>query len=504
MSDPTALPSPDLQAQLVDLKRGVFTSAVAILGRQVTIRIVAIGASILLARWIGPADFGTFAILTYLAFSIPQVVGNFGLGLALVQKAEAPSDRELRQVLAVQALILMASAILAATLGPTALELLGLGPSRLVALWSLLLALGFRLARSVPSALLERGLAFPVLMRIEVVETLLYYGVVLTAAYRGSGVESLVWATVAKEAVGCVMVIWRAPSLCWRPIATFEGLRPLLEVGGPYQLAALATFATQSFPAVVIASRLGPEALGYVTWASATSLHVLFMASSLDRLWLPTYSRLQSNPESLRNGIHRTIRLNVHTVVPATAVLLSLAPAAVSDLYGARWLPGVFLLYAYGLAAVFSAVGFPILNALVATGRTKATLYMALGYMTVAWGIGYPAVYILGLEGWGWTYAVLQCAYLPVFFYAARVFSLRLFATVGRPMIMGATLLFIGHQLQSHLNLSGWRWVFVAVGLWATYFLGLSIVLRDRVLWEIRDLLGDLRNHLVRMRATRC
>src|SRR5262245_385047 len=72
--------------------------------RTVLLQLTVLGGNVVLARALDPGHFGVFAIVQF-ALSFFAFFGDAGLGGALVQKKEEPSQRELSSVFCLQLLI---------------------------------------------------------------------------------------------------------------------------------------------------------------------------------------------------------------------------------------------------------------------------------------------------------------------------------------------------------------------------------------------------------------
>src|SRR5437764_10089730 len=102
---------PDSQAtplKIRELSRHSQTLAIrgagAMLLRQLALKLLGLGGSVILARVLVPADFGLYALVgTVISFF--NVVGDVGLGAAIIQQPEEPSEKQLRSVFTVQQLL---------------------------------------------------------------------------------------------------------------------------------------------------------------------------------------------------------------------------------------------------------------------------------------------------------------------------------------------------------------------------------------------------------------
>src|SRR5207237_9196622 len=76
----------------------------AMLFRQGALTMLTVAGNVVLARILSPADFGLYAVVGAVV-NFFNMVGDVGLGAALIQQADEPSEGQLRSVFTVQQMV---------------------------------------------------------------------------------------------------------------------------------------------------------------------------------------------------------------------------------------------------------------------------------------------------------------------------------------------------------------------------------------------------------------
>jgi len=189
------------------LSRRVVTGVIAIVLGQAAGLIFQVAGSVILARRLGPTEFGTFAMVLFL-IALMHVLSDFGQGTVLVQRPQEPRAGEWRTAFTVQ---LIGAASMARRLQALARPLaraFDLSADFVRALaWSLPLVIVAPLER-VSSAVLERRMAYGALSIISLVGGGLQMTVAVILAWSGFGLWSLVAGALA-AGVGRALVSLR-------------------------------------------------------------------------------------------------------------------------------------------------------------------------------------------------------------------------------------------------------------------------------------------------------
>ena len=337
--------------------------------------VFSIVASFVVARIIGPAEFGIGAA-ALAVHVVLWVVVNALFADALVQR-EAVNDRILSSAFwastAVGCLAMLVQT--AAGWGLAAM----LGDPRLIPM-ALVLAVPLPLvgAAGVIQGLLTRERAY----RHLALRTLIGQGLGTTvgacAALAGAGGWALVWQQAVTTTVGALaLLIGRN----WTPSRCLDGaaVRSLLTIGVPLTASTLVLIARYRLFAVLIGGTAGAAVLGQVHVAFRlvdTVRELTFTA--LWRLMLPVLSEYQHDRRAMLAQVDRWLRWCAAVVFPLCLLLAIGLTQVVALLMGPNWAAtGQAAVPLVGLMA-WSTLTFPAGVALIAVGQARFTLYANL------------------------------------------------------------------------------------------------------------------------------
>ena len=348
---------------------------------QALVALLGFASGVVLARRLSPADFGLFAISTFVVVFV-GMVADLGLHAALIQRRADLTTHDLRAAFTLQQL---AAAVAIATLWPAAALLPIIYPATspdLVMLVRIMSVDLFLLSWCRPSeALLERSLRYDRLVPIDVAVTTVYAIVAMALALSGVGVLTFGIAWVASTVTRLALVFRAAPwsvGLTWdRDVA-----RSVLRFGVSLQMSRVVAQAQYWVTPTVVAATLGPTAAGLLQWAAGNGRKPLDALEHLARVSLPHFSRLQHDEHEVEWTLTRYV--GGFTLVSGFwLVLLAVAGRdLVALLYTQRWVPGVPALILFAAVGVLAAVRIVITTALAGLGRTpligRAALASAL------------------------------------------------------------------------------------------------------------------------------
>jgi PST family polysaccharide transporter len=365
---------------------------------------------LVLARVIGPAQYGIFAIAMAL-FTLLTIVQYYGFADAIVQRARI-DDCFLDTVFWCDLILSLGLIGLAQAVAGFAAGLFGdpvLEPMiRVLSVLSLLQA-----AVTVPTALCRRALQ----MQVLAARTLLSYlaggcvGVIL--AFRGYGVWALVDSQVVQYVVILCVMYWRSP---WRP--GFHGdtraLRELLRFSGHFMFANGLKLSTDRISQLFVGLFANATGVGYY----ALALRVLQTAVTLsvnpfERVTLPVLSRFADDLPAFR-ATYRKMVLVVNSIWTPSATALGIgAPILIPALFGARWSPAGTVLQAMCFAS--PTLGLWALNgqALAALGEPHRFTRLAVSYVVLAC-IAFPVCSYFGIVPAGAAWAAVSMLMVPL------------------------------------------------------------------------------------------
>jgi PST family polysaccharide transporter len=413
-----------------------------LLARLVLIQVPVLVVGILLARILEQRPFGVLAIAVALA-STANIMGDLGLGAALIQRQLAIEEDQLRAAFTVQVLVGILAGAVAIVAGPSAERLFwGTTEAANILLPVVLGTIVLPPLRGVPTMVLERELAFGRVTAIEVGEQFTYCAIALGLAWRGWGVASLALAILGRSVVGVSLAFLFSP---WRPRFTgrLAGVKPLLGFGIAQQSTTIVYMLNSFLAPFLVARFAGPADLGLVLWAIGNAERPKPILEIIARVAFPAYARLRSSAQIVQTGLERMIHSSLLGIALYAGLLGGVAPAFVALVYKPVWLPGVPFLYVFLLVFPIAALTILLDVVFLARGeaRTVRNLHGLRFLLTVALAV--PATWRFGAAGFVFAYALSMAGFAIAEVLCARPF-LRLgpcLGAAGGPILAGVTAL---------------------------------------------------------------
>ena len=281
-----------------------------------------------LCRLLTPAQFGVVsAALVVIGFS--AIFSEVGLGPAIVQRPDL-QQRHIEAAFTGSILfgfIVGAVVWLAAPLAADFFQIEQVAPVLRVLAWIFPL----KGVAVVPESLLQRDLKFRALANRDVVSYGVGYGLVgVVLAWRGLGVWALVGGQLAQAALNTTLLVIARPTTVSRRV-DWSACRELALFGGGFTAARVSNYLAVQGDNLVVGRWLGPAALGiYGRAYQLMAMPAVVFGTILDTVLFPVMAKVQGNPQQLRTAYRRGISLIALVMLPASVVLVILAPELVS------------------------------------------------------------------------------------------------------------------------------------------------------------------------------
>lgn len=248
----------------------------------------------------------------------------------------------------------------------------------------------------VHNALLTRKFAFKVIAMRSLLGTVISGIVGISMAFAGYGVWSLVTLNITSELVS-LLVMWSAVD--WRPKWQFsqKHFQDLFGFGVHVLAVKFIQFFDKRSDNLLIGYFLGEAALGYYAIAYRI-LEVMTQLSinTINKVALPTFSRLQAEPERFRQLFYKTTQFTSLIAFPTYLGVAVFAPELIVTLFGKQWIPatgamqilsleGIVLSVSLFHKSVFMSMGKPSWSMKI--GLVNATANMIACLIAVRWGI---------------------------------------------------------------------------------------------------------------------
>lgn len=298
--------------------------------RQVLVGLITVAGIIALPLLLGPADFSLYGYVNMIVL-LGAAIGDLGLGAYLIK--HEVSRRQLQGMLGLQLLFWTSSGVFLMLLA------LAVDPFGFSSLTYGLLCAGLVLfsLQSLPTALLEKRLAFRQISTLEVIQRVLLVGLAIFLAV----FEPSEWAIPFSALVAAAALY---PIFLW--LANWPGL-PILIRGEPlfrgfasewWQTRIANQLAYAAFPLLGGLLFTAGE-VGLLIWALSISLIPGYLAPMAARAIYPTMAR---SGTSERIAIHELVLRGLLLVgTPIVVVMFVAAPPITEAVFGQPWTDAV-------------------------------------------------------------------------------------------------------------------------------------------------------------------
>ncbi|MGY0194249.1 lipopolysaccharide biosynthesis protein [Leptothrix sp. BB-4] len=455
-----------------------------------------LGTQVLLARLLGPAEYGVFAIGA-IVVAFATFFSDVGLAYGLIQKAEV-DDRDIRFVLTWQALLGGVVTLAVVALAPWLARFFD--EPRAGPVIAALAALALLNALTAPSLnLLKRRLDF---RRIQIAQVLSYVaGYVLVGipmALAGQGVWALTCSWLVQG--GCNLVLmYGATRHPLRPLLWYPQGRSQFAYGSVVFATNFVNWVINNADRVIVGRFMSSRDVGlYATACNLLATPSSALLGVLQPVFFSASSRVADDRERLVRGYLTLLSAFAVFLLPAFVVLFVVARDLVALLYGPAWREVGPLLQVVALSMPFFILWGLTTPMLWTGGRARsevliqlpiALLWIGACLLAARHSLAHVAVAVLLLN-------VLRCGVGVVA--VCRLLEIGL-ARVGRALGGGLLLaLAMGLLLQglstALAGLAAWRLALVPLAALAIW--GLLLTWRPTLLDEgVRTLLARRLRH---------
>ena len=338
-------------------------------------QLVTFVVSIILARILDPAVYGTIALVTVF-ISILQVFVDSGLGTALIQK-KAADDLDFSSVFYFNLFICILLYLLMFFAAPFIARFY-----KISELTAVIRVLSFMLiisgVKNVQQAYVSRNLMFKRFFFATLGGTLGAAVLGIVMALNGFGVWALVAQMLFNNLVDTIIlwitVKWR-PKLCF----SFKRLGSLFAYGWKLLVSALIDTVYTKLRQLVIGKMYTSEDLAFYNKGEQfPDLIVTNIASSIDSVLLPAMSEEQDNITRVKEMTRKSITVSTYVMMPMMMGLAVCAEPIVRLILTEKWLPCVPFIRIFCFTCAFLPIHTSNLNAIKALGRSDLFLKLEI------------------------------------------------------------------------------------------------------------------------------
>jgi O-antigen/teichoic acid export membrane protein len=452
-------------------------------------------STLFIARLLTPADYGLIALAAVWIFPI-TMMAEMGLGAAIVQFRDI-TDKELNAcfwVINVVALLGYCVLYVSAPLLAGWFDAPMLTP--VLRVNGILLPL--TAIRVVPDSLLRKTLALDKTSKAELVGAVMAIPTMLTLAFAGAGVWTLVGGMLISSLAQTVLTFWFLP---WRPGWTVGGDR-IIEVLR-FSISTLgsklcwATYRQADF--FVLGKISGDVVLGFYSMAKQlATLPVDKISTVVNQLASPVMAELQDKRSAMQSSLLRGLRLVALIAFPMCIGLLLVANDLIYVLLTDKWsqaVPALQILCVYAFVRSLDILLPPVLMARFRAKFLFAYSFALLAVMPLAFLAGAMWAGAIGVAvAWVVVYPIFmlrmaQEALSEVGISWTTLFR-QLSSTLGATASMASVLLAISWSVSDWSNDMAMIRLVLMVIIGTTVYAGSLFLMDGPIYQELRQVIG--------------
>jgi O-antigen/teichoic acid export membrane protein len=453
-------------------------------------KIVSFGVSIILARLILPEEFGLLG-LTYIFTGVATVLVSSGLSNSLI-RSENLDNSDYSTVFYFNVGISLTLYLILFFLAPyIALFYNEDRLTLIIQVYSLIFI--FNAFGSIQKTILTIELNFKRQMTVTLPALIVSSALAVWLAYYGYGVWSLVWSAVVYS-IMVALQYWFYTK--WKPLWIFskEKFKTHFNFGYKLTLAGLVNILLINAYYVIIGKFFTLTQVGYYQRAeSLKDLPVSNLSVVLDQVTYPIFSKIQNDPDKLRDAYKLMMQLAIFAIAPVMAILIVIADTLFVTLYTEKWLSAAPFFQIMAVAAILFPIQAYNVNILKIKGRTDLVFKIVLFTRVLSIGLIFAA-FSFGIYVLLWTQLVTAVLFFVIYsYFSGKLIDYSTWKQIKDiiPSVLLATLIgVLLHFVYIYLAPFGniWR-LLISIVLGFTSYLCAAYILKMKQLLYLLDLM---------------
>ena len=359
-------------------------------------------ATLILARWLGPAEFGLVGMIAVF-IAIGASLTDSGMTKSLIRSRETNND----DFTTVFWLNLILSAVVYSILFTSAPWIAEFFKQPVLVGLVRLYCLSFVISAfsAVQLARLTSDMAFKRIAKLNIPGTIIGVVVGLILGYKGFGAYSIVWMYLTTQIVQSIM-LWSTSS--WKPSFSYSKEKAKYHYGFGYKLmlSGLINTIFQNIYNIVIGKLYNPTMLGYFERSRTFNMYpVTVLTSVISKVTYPLLSNLQDDKVQVGIVYRKILRLAFFVIAPLMFLCAAVAEPLFNVVLGKEWSQAVPFFQILCLGTMFYPIHAFNLNVFMVYGRSDLFLKLEVIkkiVIIIAIAIGYS----FGIYGLVWSSVV--------------------------------------------------------------------------------------------------
>lgn len=459
-------------------------------GANLVSQIVTWVATILVARFLTPADYGLIG-LAGIYIGLAEQVNELGIGTAIIQKKELHHDdvRGIYTIAILFGFLMTAVSFLLAPILATFFK-----EAELV---DIIRFLSFTFlinsAKSVQRNLMIRNMKFAELAKMEGGANIITSTCSLTLAYAGFGVWTLAIQYLLRNVI---LLFWafRYEGILPGRIKDFNRLKGMLSFGLGVSGSSFLFSLNRNLDTLIVGKLLGKTTLGFYSFAQVLADKPFEKILSIfNQVFFPVFSKIQDDKKKSYEYLFRIMNIEIFIFTPIFVTLIAVAPELVFTVLGEKWNEMVLPLQVFSAIAIIKYIESRISMIFKSYGNSKPQMvYMSFLVPVLAMSLFLGAKYG-GLSGvlmvWGGGYPLIHLLYLRYFLYRTGI-SWRAFLRVWQVPLFATVVMLLSVGLVSNDLAASTSMIFCLKTITAISIYGIvSFFFNKKVIFEFYDIL---------------
>ncbi|SFT62835.1 Membrane protein involved in the export of O-antigen and teichoic acid [Lishizhenia tianjinensis] len=381
-------------------------------------------AMVLLARWLGPKDFGLVGMIAVF-IAIGTTLTDSGLTNSLIRTKD-PDQGDYSTVFYVN--IVMSCSVY------TIIYFSAPGIAHffdqkvlidIIRVYSLLfIVLAFS---AVQLAIFTRDMEFKTITKVNTPSTIIGVSIGLYLGYNGYGVWSIVWMYLSTQLVKAAL-LWLFSS--WKPKLLFSKEKFIYHYNFGYKLllsALIDTIFKNSYN-ILIGKYFSAQTLGFYERAKQFGEYPSStLTNVLSKVSYPMLSKIQDDSKRLETSYKKLIRVSFFVIAPLMLGTAAVAKPLFLLVLGQEWLPAVVFFQILSLAMMLYPIHAFNLNILKVYGRSDLFLKLEIIKKSII-TVSIIVAFQFGVLGLVWSSVFTSFASLGInMFYSSRLINYPVF-----------------------------------------------------------------------------
>ncbi|MBU1166829.1 lipopolysaccharide biosynthesis protein, partial [Patescibacteria group bacterium] len=448
----------------------------------------------ILARLLEPGDFGVVAIATTV-IAFVGILGHLGIKDALIYQKKNVNEAA-NATFFLNIILGLVYTIATFILAPYLADFFRNQEAKaIIQVLSLQFILSYLGVTSF--VILQKKIEFFKKSMIVVGTSLLTITVTLVLAYMGFGAWSLVFGNLTGITLSSILYLIFSP---WKPTLKFrkETAKEIFHYSKHLIKSDIYITLIEQGDKFALGRIKDSVTLGYYTLAyNLANLPAVSIASLVQEVSFPVFSKIREQKDLLRNAYHKNIEFIALLAIPICLGFLTLAPEIITYFYGEKWLPMKTAFQILAFFGCFRAIAWIAHDIIKALGKPKIFARLFLLQLVLTAALIYPLTVKYSLTGTAISLTIPAFfQFVIALFYANKMLGERIVKTVrilafaSLPAIIMAAFILLSKWL---LPISNIYMLLGNIVVAASVFAGLAILFNKHIIRDFKEVLAGFK-----------